>query len=110
MKTLRYLPFLLLVFLMACVGNLDSINKRFAGFEIYYKQTLAQIDTLEKSNSFKPETKLKVADLLEDVNKARKAAYVAKDSGDILNAQDQLSLAIALLDRLKTMVPTEGQI
>lgn len=109
MKTLRYLPFLFLVFLTGCLtASLDTTNKKFAAFEITYKQTLAEISSLEAGNRLKPETKLKVASALEDVNKARNSAYAAKNLGNLKDAETQLNLAILLLDKLKAT--TGGQL
>lgn len=100
--------YLLVLFLIGCAGvTIDTVNKRFAAFEVSYKSVLTEIDSLDRSNSLKPETKTKLVALLKDVNKARDAAYLAKNVGNITEAQNQIGLAITLLERLKTNV--QGQ-
>ena len=101
----------LLLFLSACAtAPLDTVNKKFAAFEVTYKSALTQIDKLEKTNSLKPETKTKLADVLKEVNKARTAAYLAKDAGDIRSAEGQLKLALTLLERLQSTMPAGEQL
>ena len=99
------------IFLLGCVRiQLDTLNKKFVAFEISYKAVLVQIDTLEKANALKPETKAKMVDFIHQTNRARTAAYAYKNAGDIFKAQDQISLAIALLEQLKLLVPAGAQI
>ena len=101
----------LFLFLSACAtAPLDTVNKKFAAFEVTYKSALTQIDQLEKTNSLKPETKTKLADVLKEVNKARTAAYLAKDAGDIRDAEGQISMAILLLERLQSTMPAGEQL
>lgn len=109
---MRRIATVFVVLLVSCVGlqTLDTFNKKLASFEIGYKAALVQIDQMDKANQFKPETKLKVADGLEQVNKARKDIYAALALGDTVKAGDNLSIAITALDALKALVPAGGQI
>jgi hypothetical protein len=113
LKQTRYaIALLSAVFLLgACVSmQLDTLNKKFVAFEISYKAALVQVDSLDKANALKPETKAKIVDLIRQTNRARTAAYTYKNAGDIFHAQDQISLAIALLEQLKALVPAGSQI
>lgn len=110
MRNLRYFPFLVL-FLTACVSNpVDTLNKRFAVFESGYSSVLKQIDKLESSDSFKPETKLKVALALEETNKARKVANLARASGDVVKANNALDLASIALQKLQDSIPAGAKL
>jgi len=92
------------------VQEVDTLNKRFAAFEISYKQTLVEVESLLNGNMLKPETKQTVAKILEDVNKARAAAYVAKGTGNVFEAKNQLDLALKALDFLKATLPKGAQL
>ena len=110
-KTKYILALFSTVFLLGCVGmQLDTLNKKFVAFEVSYKAVLVQIDTLDKADALKPETKAKMVDFIQQTNRARTAAYAYKNAGDIFKAQDQISLALALLEQLKLLVPAGGQI
>lgn len=110
-QSYKPLLFLMALLLSACLSNnLDTLNKRFAAFEIGYKSALTQFDSLERSNSLKPETRAKVMTLIQDTNTARKAAYLAKDSGDLTTAENQLVLANKFLEYLIGTLPAGGQI
>lgn len=99
------------VLLTGCAAlNLDTTNKRFAAFEISYKSMLTEVDQLDKSDSLRPETKARLRGSIADVKNARAAAYVAKGTGNILEAQNQLALAIKLLDALKANLPKDAKI
>lgn len=113
MRKLRYFPFVVALLMAACVSQtpaIDTLNKRFATFEIGYKNALAEVDALERSKSFTPATANKVADLVEELNKARKTAMTAKDAGDVFKADDNLATAIAVLDKLREVLPQKGKI
>lgn len=104
MRALRCIPFLIL--LTACLSApVDTLNKRFAVFESGYAAVLQEIEKLEQADSFKPETALRLALALEEVNRYRKAANLARTSGDLLKSNDALDLAQAALTRLQQSIP-----
>lgn len=111
MKKYQWFYLLLALFIAGCAGiTLDTTNKKFAAFEISYKSVLTEIDSLDSANALKAETKTKVSGLLREVNKTRDLAYLAKNTGNLLEAQNQLNLAVTLLEKLKTSVPKGSQL
>jgi hypothetical protein len=111
MKAYRYLYVFLALALLGCITSpIDTLNKRFAVFETGYSAALTQIDRLQKANAFKPETANKVADALVEVNRARKVANVARGSGDILDANNALDLAMKALEKLQSEIPAGTKI
>jgi hypothetical protein len=111
MKAYRYLYILFALALVACVSNpVDTLNKRFAVFETGYNSALTQIDRIQKANAFKPETANKVADALIEVNRARKVANVARYSGDVLDANNALDIAMRALEKLQSEIPAGTKI
>lgn len=112
MKAYRYTLFLFALLITACISvqEVDTVNKSFAAFEISYKQTLVEVESLLNENLLKPETKLKVAKMLGEVNKARNSAYAAKAAGNVMEAKNQLDIALKALDILKANIPKGAQI
>lgn len=106
MKAYRYFYFLFALVLASCATNpVDTLNKRFAVFESGYAAALTQIDRIQKANAFKPETANKVADALVEVNRARKVANVARGSGNVLDANNALDIAMKALEKLQSEIP-----
>lgn len=112
MKNYKYLYLLFsLLLLIGCVTNtIDTTNKRFAVFESGYSAVLNEIGRLKTADALKPETATRIADALEEVNRARQTANIARKSGDLLNANSALDLAMRALDRLKTSIPNGTQL
>jgi hypothetical protein len=98
----------LIVFMFGCASlPIDTLNKRIAVFEISYGEVLVTVDRWIVEKRLVNEDKAKVQAMIKEVQVARTAMYIAKDAGEIANAQDNLTAANIILSKLRDYVATQ---
>ncbi len=104
---MKYVITLLMAAVMSgCAATLalDTVNKRFAAFEVTYQEALKTALNLRDSGHMDLTTEEYVTSAIKKIEVARTAAYAALKAGDAPLAESHLKVAQSILLTLSELI------